>query len=550
MAARSAATASAAPSTSPSLRTHFSSPPYRPSKYIRFPLSSLLLPSLLLLILSAIPLRTGSSPITPANPSAHLPQLHRRSPASAVPSPAPRHPVSAESPPRESAREEGSPQGGCGAREGSAGERSSWEALSRLSTANDAEYRALVAPMAELAANAYRWSFAPVKEVPGWRLAERVPPVAPIDGGMHALVFEEDTSCNEAGRGSEGSAASEGDAEAQQQRQQQADLCADHLLWGDPSAPPPAFCARFPPATLDYYSQALALVGKVRGGDGGWGEGRKREQGSFSGGKRGGRVERGRGMGETEGGGKERGPRLVTLSSRALTLNRTARPQVLSEYGRDTPVLLTGDALPCPVTVACRAVLLLGLPGVRVGRCADERHSLGGGLAVLASAAFSSAPLPLSATPPLSSRALTATSAAAAAAADDDALFSGSLVLPVLAFSAAGARGAAQRRHLTFAAERSHLAYSIADVWDPLIQLAPHQQLGALCLYRSPEPPPCLACYGNGSLSSSTRSNADVHVGDGNGADTAHDEEEGKVSLPTFPPHLTPPSSTPASSTS
>ncbi|GJP47176.1 hypothetical protein CLOM_g6401, partial [Closterium sp. NIES-68] len=141
----------------------------------------------------------------------------------------------------------------------------------------------------------------------------------------------------------------------------------------------------------------------------------------------------------------------------------------LSVYGRTSPVLLTG-------------------------------HSLGGGLAVLASAAFSSAPLPLSAAPSLSPRAVDD----AAATSDDgygsSALFSGSLVLPVLAFSPAGARSAALRRRLTFAAERSNLAYSIADVWDPLIQLAPYQQLGSLYLYRSSEPPPCQACYGNGSL--------------------------------------------------
>lgn len=43
-------------------------------------------------------------------------------------------------------------------------------------------------PLVELSANAYRYPN--VIDVPGWILSSKVAPVAPAEGGMHALVYE------------------------------------------------------------------------------------------------------------------------------------------------------------------------------------------------------------------------------------------------------------------------------------------------------------------------------------------------------------------------
>lgn len=43
-------------------------------------------------------------------------------------------------------------------------------------------------PLVELSANAYRYP--DVIEVPGWIPSAKVAPIAPVGGGMHALVYE------------------------------------------------------------------------------------------------------------------------------------------------------------------------------------------------------------------------------------------------------------------------------------------------------------------------------------------------------------------------
>lgn len=63
------------------------------------------------------------------------------------------------------------------------------ELITDLAELDGPTFRDRVAyPLVELSANAYRYPN--VIDVPGWILSSKVAPVAPAEGGMHALVYE------------------------------------------------------------------------------------------------------------------------------------------------------------------------------------------------------------------------------------------------------------------------------------------------------------------------------------------------------------------------
>jgi len=62
------------------------------------------------------------------------------------------------------------------------------EILTGLTEFDGPTFRDRVAePLVQLSANAYRYP--EVIDVPGWIPSSRVSPIAPADGGMHALVY-------------------------------------------------------------------------------------------------------------------------------------------------------------------------------------------------------------------------------------------------------------------------------------------------------------------------------------------------------------------------
>lgn len=113
-------------------------------------------------------------------------------------------------------------------------------------------------PLVQLSANAYRYP--EVIAVPGWIPSSKVAPIAPAEGGMHALVYEEENGGADgrvvlAFRGTQ--IGSTVDCVA--------DICADIFLWvisGDCKLNP-AKCSRFDNATLDYFAQAVDYTLKV-----------------------------------------------------------------------------------------------------------------------------------------------------------------------------------------------------------------------------------------------------------------------------------------------
>lgn len=215
-------------------------------------------------------------------------------------------------------------------------------------------------PLVELSANAYRYP--DVIDVPGWILSSKVAPVAPAEGGMHALVYEEESGGADgrvviAFRGTQIGPTVDCDA----------DLCADAFLWvvpgGDSCAPSADKCSRFDDATLDYFSQAVDY----------------------------------------------------TL-------------MVLRAYP-SASLLLTG-------------------------------HSLGGGLAILASAAVSTYP-----------------------------------PFPVIAFGSAGTKTALKVRELHLNEEHLKRIVTIADQWDEIMRTTWNEQLGRVCLYEAEMSTACKNCF-------------------------------------------------------
>eukprot|EP00897_Mesotaenium_endlicherianum_P001992 jgi/Mesen1/1820/ME000141S00981 len=129
-----------------------------------------------------------------------------------------------------------------------------WDFIPSLGTMGDEEFRSIVAPLAELCANAYRYPA--VVPVRGWKPAPQMPPLAPPGGGAHALVYEEGDVSETARvvvafRGTQ--LADTVDSSA--------DLCADVVLWSE--EPLPARCRAFSNAMLDYYTQSVAYVSQV-----------------------------------------------------------------------------------------------------------------------------------------------------------------------------------------------------------------------------------------------------------------------------------------------
>jgi hypothetical protein len=63
------------------------------------------------------------------------------------------------------------------------------ELLARLPNLDAQQFRDQVAkPLVELSANAYRYP--DVTNIPGWVPSQYVAPIAPAEGGVHALVYE------------------------------------------------------------------------------------------------------------------------------------------------------------------------------------------------------------------------------------------------------------------------------------------------------------------------------------------------------------------------
>ncbi|XP_024369794.1 uncharacterized protein [Physcomitrium patens] len=115
-------------------------------------------------------------------------------------------------------------------------------------------------PLVQMSANAYRCP--EVIDVPRWILSSKVALVAPAGGGMHAVVYEEESGGAQgrivvAFRGIQIGATTDCDA----------DMCADELLWtlpgGDNCSLPLGTCDKFDEATLDYFSQAVEYTRKV-----------------------------------------------------------------------------------------------------------------------------------------------------------------------------------------------------------------------------------------------------------------------------------------------
>ncbi|KAJ7554193.1 hypothetical protein O6H91_06G130200 [Diphasiastrum complanatum] len=148
-----------------------------------------------------------------------------------------------------------------------------WDWIATLDRLDGSEFRQIAWPLVQISANAYRYPKQVAVE--GWSVASQVLPLAPLHGGAHAVVYEEQAQAEE-GRVHEGGAAAvtgkgkrvvlafrgtdlSGDEGSI------ADMCADLILFGEDSrvVPMPTDCSKFSNETLDYFSQALNFTRKV-----------------------------------------------------------------------------------------------------------------------------------------------------------------------------------------------------------------------------------------------------------------------------------------------
>ncbi|KAG6546873.1 hypothetical protein Mapa_011489 [Marchantia paleacea] len=128
-----------------------------------------------------------------------------------------------------------------------------WSMVTTLNEADGESFKTFVQPLVEMSANAYRYPY--VHAIPGWTQLDAV---APVHGGMHAILYKEDFDSNRMVISFRGTDTS-GDESSL------ADQCADSLLWrmksgASPNAPD---CSSFSNETLDYYKQALEFSEKV-----------------------------------------------------------------------------------------------------------------------------------------------------------------------------------------------------------------------------------------------------------------------------------------------
>ncbi|KAJ7554195.1 hypothetical protein O6H91_06G130800 [Diphasiastrum complanatum] len=141
-----------------------------------------------------------------------------------------------------------------------------WDWITTLDRLDGSEFRQIAWPLAQISANAY--SYPKQEAVEGWTMASQVLPLAPLHGGAHAVVYEEQAEAEE-GRVHEGAAAQTGEGKrvvlAFRGTASIADVCVDLILFGEEDFifPIPKDCSKFGNETLDYFSQALNYTRKV-----------------------------------------------------------------------------------------------------------------------------------------------------------------------------------------------------------------------------------------------------------------------------------------------
>uniref|UniRef100_A0A0D6R2H9 Fungal lipase-type domain-containing protein n=1 Tax=Araucaria cunninghamii TaxID=56994 RepID=A0A0D6R2H9_ARACU len=128
-----------------------------------------------------------------------------------------------------------------------------WNWINDLKHMNGSEFKQSINPIVQMAANAYRYPS--IIEIPGWSLTPLVPPVAPPEGGVHVLAYQQPpNNIIIAFRGTQITEKQDG----------LADQCADMILWdGKEFESLPPECSIFTYSTLDYFSQALNFTKKV-----------------------------------------------------------------------------------------------------------------------------------------------------------------------------------------------------------------------------------------------------------------------------------------------
>lgn len=128
-----------------------------------------------------------------------------------------------------------------------------WDWISGLKVMNGSEFKNSIYPIVQMAANAYRYP--KIRKIPGWIPSSLVPPVAPSQGGVHAMAYQQTPNkIVIAFRGTQLTDSLDG----------LADVCADMVLWDglDFNSLPPK-CSVFTYSTLDYFSQALNFTRHV-----------------------------------------------------------------------------------------------------------------------------------------------------------------------------------------------------------------------------------------------------------------------------------------------
>lgn len=128
-----------------------------------------------------------------------------------------------------------------------------WDWISGLEDMDGPEFKDSIYPIIQMAANAYRFPFS--IPIPGWSTASLVAPLAPPEGGAHALAYyHDDNIIIVAIRGTQINDKQDG----------LADRCADMLLWeGLEFETLPPQCSIFTYSTLDYFSQVLNFTHRV-----------------------------------------------------------------------------------------------------------------------------------------------------------------------------------------------------------------------------------------------------------------------------------------------
>ena len=71
-------------------------------------------------------------------------------------------------------------------------ERSGWEWVSSSSirNLNASEFNDMATPFVQICANTYRYPSS--RSISGWKASDKVFPIGPSTGGVHALVYEEE----------------------------------------------------------------------------------------------------------------------------------------------------------------------------------------------------------------------------------------------------------------------------------------------------------------------------------------------------------------------